>query len=283
TDLSFDQDGVCNYCHQHDVWDGQHQREGLFDLVKKIKGSGSNGHDCVVGVSGGVDSSYLLYLAKALGLRPIAVHYHNGWDKPVAISNMAALCLGLDVPLYRVRLERKITSDIWRKFFLSGSSDLEAPTDIAIAAVLYEAAAKSGVRYILSGHNFRTEGYTPKCLSYMDGRYIRGIAGDVDGFDEYPNLTLWKWLKWMLRGIKVVRPLWHIRLSKEQMVAKVGKDISLGDYGQHHAENDFTEWFAYYYRPEFLGWHGGMYALSANVRSGFLNRDDALKKYGDPK
>jgi hypothetical protein len=115
----------------------------------------------------------------------------------------------------------------------------------------------------------------------MDGRYIEGIAGGVEGFDQFPNLTLWKWFRWMLKRIKVVRPLWYCDLSREKM-KRVLETVGWERYGQHHGENVFTEWYGYYYRPRFLGWHGGMYSLSANVRSGFMSRRDALHAYKNP-
>lgn len=174
--IEFDDDGVCSYCKLHDALDRQYQNKGsegalniqaLLDEIKQM-GKGRK-YDCVVGVSGGCDSSYLLhYLVKA-GVRPYAVHFDNTWNSPIATQNIYRMVKQLGVELSTYVVNAKEYDDIYRSFLLAGVPDIEAPTDIGFISALYGAAEKIGAKYVVEGHSFRTEGVSPLGYLYMDG------------------------------------------------------------------------------------------------------------------
>ena len=180
--IEFDEDGVCNYCKQIDSLSGEYgtgQSKGeqeLFRIFDKIKRSGKGKkYDCAIGVSGGTDSSYMLYLAKKHGLRPLAVHYDNTWNSAIATQNIRKVLTALKVDLYTHVIDNKESDDLFRSFFRAGVAEIEAPTDLALAETLYRAASKYGIKYILEGHSFMTEGITPVGRNYFDGRYVKSI------------------------------------------------------------------------------------------------------------
>ena len=159
----FDAGGVCNYCHLHDrleaQWPtGDEGRRLLEAQVERIQREGrGKSHDCIVGVSGGTDSTYLLLLAKQLDLRPLAVHFDNGWNSETAVSNIKQSLTALDVDLQTVVMDWDEFKDILIAFLRASLPWADAPTDLAIDATLYRVAAAEGVRTILNGSSFRTE------------------------------------------------------------------------------------------------------------------------------
>ena len=166
--ITFDDNGVCCYCEQIDSLKeiygtaekkGKKEFESIVSDIKKA-GKGKK-YDCIVGVSGGVDSSYMLYLAKKWGLRPLAVHYDNTWNSAIATQNIRKVLTALDEDLYTHVVDNKESDDIFKSFFLAGVPEIEAATDLALAEVMYRAAYKNGVKYVLEGHSFSTEGITP--------------------------------------------------------------------------------------------------------------------------
>ncbi|HVG40827.1 MAG TPA: hypothetical protein VM888_04370, partial [Chitinophagaceae bacterium] len=180
--ISFDEEGVCNYCKMSDELKQQYKTgmpEGeaeLFKIIEAIKAAGKDKkYDCVIGVSGGTDSSYTLAKAMEWGLRPLAVHFDNTWNTAVASRNITLVTQKLGVDLSTYVVDNKEMDDITRSFFYSGVPELDCPTDIALAEVLYRAANKAGVRYILEGHSFITEGVSPMGTNYFDGKYIKDI------------------------------------------------------------------------------------------------------------
>ncbi|MHA2265241.1 MAG: hypothetical protein ACXAEN_22835, partial [Candidatus Thorarchaeota archaeon] len=176
----------------------------LDDLFLQIHKDGKNRQfDCVVGLSGGCDSSYVLHLARTFGLRVLGVHYDNGMNTNVAERNMATMCNLTGTPLLRFKPSIHEVNDVWRAFLLSGAPDVEAPTDLALTKCIYEACERHKIKYILDGHNFRTEGWVPKGMSYMDGRYVRDVhrrLGTIP-LKEFPQLTLWDMIKFSLKGV----------------------------------------------------------------------------------
>ena len=169
--ISFDTEGVCNYCHMVDTLieeygTGQSKGEQRFkEIVAQIKidGKGKQ-YDCIVGVSGGTDSSYMIWLAIQLGLRPLAVHYDNTWNSAIATENIRKVLGKLKVDLYTHVVDNKEVDDIFRSFFFAGVPEIEASTDLALAETMYRAASKYGVKYVLEGHSFIAEGISvPFC------------------------------------------------------------------------------------------------------------------------
>ena len=166
--ISFDIDGVCNYCSNVDELTevyGTGSDKGLLlwsSIVDDIKRSGKGKkYDCIVGVSGGTDSSYMVYLAKEYGLRPLAVHYDDTWNSSIASENIRKVLQDTGVDLETYVIDNIESNDIFRSFFLAGVPELGTPTDLALAEVLNRVAARYGIKYVLEGHSFIEEGISP--------------------------------------------------------------------------------------------------------------------------
>ena len=290
--IEFDADGVCNYCRQTDslkelYCTGTESGERKFtDIVEDIKATGKGKrYDCVIGVSGGTDSSYLVYLAKKWGLRPLAVHYDNTWNSAIATQNIRKVLNALDVDLYTHVVDNKEVDDIFRSFFFAGVAEIEAATDLALAETMYRAAAKFGVHYVLEGHSFVTEGITPVGKNYFDGQYIRSVHkkfGRVP-MHSYPLMTFERFLWWScVARIKKIRPFWYIKYTKEVARAFLEKEFGWEYYGGHHLENRMTAFFHGIYAPQKFGADFRNNTLSALARMGKMSRQDAWAEYNTP-
>lgn len=282
--IRFDAVGHCNYCALHDTMERQYPNgaagERMFKrTVDEIRASGQGKRfDCVIGVSGGCDSSYLVYKMVQYGLRPLAVHFDNTWNSPVATRNIFALLDTLGVELSTHVVDNKEYDDIYRSFLLAGVPDIEAPTDIGLIATLYRAAEQHGLRYVFDGHSFRTEGVAPLGWLYMDGRYIRSVHrrfGTIP-MHTFPNMSLSSFVRWAgLKGLRRLRPLYYLDYDKPSAMAFLSKEFGWEWYGGHHLENRFTAFFHSYFLPTRFGIDGRSLALSASVRSGHLEREKA--------
>ena len=289
--IYFDADGVCNYCHQieklrKEYGTGKEKgNENLQKIIKEIKKKGKNKkYDCVIGVSGGTDSSYMLYLAKKWGLRPLAVHYDNTWNSAIATQNIRKVLSALNVDLYTHVINNKESDDIFRSFFLADVAEIEASTDLALAEVMYRAAWKYGVKYIFEGHSFITEGITPVGKNYFDGKYIKSIHEKFGRLPlkTYPLMTLSRFLFWSIFArIRKIRPFWYINYNKEEARVFLEKKYDWKYYGGHHLENRMTAFFHSVYAPQKFNSDFRNNTLAALAREGKINREDAWHKYNE--
>lgn len=289
--IVFDDHGVCNYCHLHDRLEkeypsGKRGEQQLLKIIEEIKTAGKRRkYDCVVGISGGCDSSFLLYKMKEYGLRPLAAHFDNTWNSMVATSNMEKILKGLDVDLFTYVVDNEEYDQIYRSFLLAGVPDTEIPTDIGLAAVLNMAAEKYGIRYVIEGHSFRTEGISPTGWTYMDGKYIESVVQAHSGMKlrTYPNMKMGRFLKWMLvNRIKKIRPLWYIDHNKEETKAFLSREFNWTWYGGHHMENRFTAFYHSYLLPRRWGYDKRKNGWSALIRSGQMTREEGIEKLRQP-
>ena len=290
--ISFNDAGVCSYCELHDALERQYPNQGiegaerLAGLIKAIKKSGrSKKYDCVVGVSGGCDSSYLLHVLVKDGIRPLAVHFDNTWNSPIATQNIYKVIRKLNVDLFTYVVDNKEYDDLYRAFMLSGVADIEAPTDIGFISTLYMAAEKHGIKYLIEGHSFRTEGVSPLGWLYMDGRYIEAVHEryGLRPLKTYPNMTLQRFLRWSaLRGIKRVRPLYYVDYNKAAVREMLAKEYGWEWYGGHHLENRFTAFYHSYFMPRRFGIDQRANGYAALVRSGQMLRQKALAALEEP-
>jgi N-acetyl sugar amidotransferase len=290
--ITFDEQGVCNYCHQIDslsrdyatgTAEGERRMSGILEDIKRA-GHGRP-YDCIVGVSGGTDSSYLVYYAKLHGLRPLAVHYDNTWNTAIATQNIHKVLRALNVDLYTHVVDNKESDDIFRAFFKAGVAEIEAATDLALAETAYRAAAKYGIQYVLEGHSFRTEGITPVGRNYFDGKYIQSIHQmyGTRPMRTYPLMTFSRFLYWScVARIKKVRPLWYIDYNKEDTRAFLEREYGWQYYGGHHLENRMTAFFHGIYAPQKFRTDFRNNTLSALVRNGSMSREAALAEYNSP-
>lgn len=290
--INFDSRGVCNYCAMTDSLAQQYQTgrpagdQMLAKIVEQIKKDGrGKKYDCVLGVSGGTDSSFMLHKAVEWGLRPLAVHYDNTWNSAIATTNIRKVLEKLNVDLYTYVVDNREIDDIFRSFFLAGVPELDASTDLALADVLYRAASKVNVKYILEGHSFMTEGVAPLGSFYFDGQYIKSIHSQFGKrrMSTYPLMDFKAFMKWiLLKRIKKIRPFWYMDYNKEDARAFLEKEFGWQYYGGHHLENRIIAFNHSYYLPQKFGVDLRNLSLAASARRGTLTREEALSQYIEP-
>ena len=289
---NFDEDGVCYYCHLHDKLNSQYELgpgsdEAFHKFIDELKKAGEGKkYDCIMGVSGGTDSSYLAHVLVKNGVRPLAVHFDNTWNSPTATSNIYAVLDKLNVDLETYVVDNIEYDDLYLSFMKSGVKDIEAPTDIGFMGVLYRAAETHGIKHIVEGHSFRTEGVSPMGWLYMDGGYIKSVNKlfGTRPLKTYPNMDFFHFLKWSLfSGIQRTRPLYWIDYNKEEAKKFLSKEYGWEWYGGHHLENRFTAFYHSYFLPKRFDINFRQIELSALVRSGQLARDKALRQFAAPR
>jgi N-acetyl sugar amidotransferase len=290
--ITFDNEGVCNYCRtierlKADYGTGTPDGEKkLMDIVRQIKEEGKGKkYDCVIGVSGGTDSSFMVVKAIEWGLRPIAAHYDNTWNTAIATENIRKVLGKTHVDLYTHVIDNKEADDIIQAFLKASVADLDCATDLALAETLYRAADKYGVKYVLEGHSFVAEGISPLGALYMDGKYIRSVHRmfGTRPMKTYPNMNFMSFMKWtVLKQIRKIRPLWYIGYSKEAARQYLEKEFCWHYYGGHHLENRITAFHHSYYNPVKFGIDNRNNSLSAAVRAGLISRKEALRIYSEP-
>ena len=290
--ISFDDEGVCNYCRLVEDLSEQYgtgEEKGIkrFDeIVEEIKKSSKGKkYDVAVGVSGGTDSSYMLHICKEYGLRPLAVHYDNTWNTSIATENIRKVTSKLKIDLYTHVVDNKESDDIFKSFFLASVPEIDGPTDIALAEVMYQAASKYGIKYVFEGHSFIAEGVSPLSKAYVDGKYIESIHKKFGKLPmkTFPNMSFTKFLYWtVFKRIKKIRPLWYLPYSKEDARQFLQDNFGWEYYGGHHLENRMTAFHHSYYTPNKFTLDQRNNSLSASVRSGKISREEAIEEFGKP-
>lgn len=277
-------DGVCHYCRIHDKLARRYpiSHERLLRLSEKMKKSGKRRkYDCLIGISGGCDSSWLLHIAvESLKLRPLVIHFDNRWNTKQAEGNMRKMVDALNVDFIRYQLSKRMYDRLNRAFFDASVSDADIPNDMAMLAIFKIVAKQHRIKYILNGHSFRTEGTTPLGWTYMDAKYIQSVYFSQWGekISGFPMLTFWRQLKWGLSGIKEIRPLYFSPMRKENIKRILAKEYGWEDYGGHHLENKYTAFVASYLLPRKFGIDKRIIEYSALIRSGQMTKGVAKKK-----
>jgi N-acetyl sugar amidotransferase len=289
--ITFDDEGICSYCHMHDVMDAQYPTGAAGDLalrkiVARIREAGrGKKYDCVVGVSGGCDSSFMLYKMVEYGLRPLAVHFDNTWNSPIATTNIYNVLEKVGVELDTYVVNNKEFDDLSRAFLLAGVKDIDITTDIGLTTTLYRAAERHGVKYIIEGHSFRTEGIAPLGWVYMDGKYIESVHRrfGTRPMETFPNLWLKDFLRFAaVRNIRRIRPLYYMDYQKDEAKRFLAENLNWAWYGGHHLENRWAAFVHTCYWPQRYGIDGRLLGHAALVRSGQLARSDALAMLAGP-
>lgn len=277
-------DGTCEYCKLHNELESQNNLADFPVVLQKIHKKGrKKKYDCIIGISGGLDSSVLLYAAvREWGLRPLVIHFDNGWNSHAAQWNMKKLreVLNVDVIVYHVN--KREYDDLNWAFLDSGTSDSDIPNDIAMTKLMYETADKYGIKYILNGHCFRTEGSTPRDWTYMDAKYIQSVYEDYMGekLRSYPLFTFWDQIKYGLKGIKQIRPFHFITHGEKNRLETAMKVCTqFRPYGAKHGENLYTEFVGSWWLPKKFGIDKRVVYLSAKVRSGIMTREEAAEEF----
>lgn len=278
-------DGECEYCKLHDKLERDSQ--DFTPVLWKIKQAGKGKqYDCVIGISGGVDSSTLLYAAVVKWkLKPLVIHFDNGYNKMEAEENMKNLCEELDVNCVRYINYNDVYKSLNATLRHLILPDADIPNDIAMTKLIYEAARMYKIKYILNGHDFRTEGSSPKKWSLIDSKYLRS-AGEFyrpfDNYDSFPFFTIKDQLRYAFLGIKQVRPFHYKNSNRTQEEVEMRQKIGFKEYGGKHAENLYTEWVGKFYLPTFHNIDKRITYLSAQVRSGTITKQEAKETLAQP-
>lgn len=284
--ILFDINGICNFCEIHEQMERQYPlgktgKERLEVIIQKIKNKGENKeYDCIVGVSGGTDSSYLLYTAVNLGLRPLAVHYDNGWNSSLAVTNIKILTEKLGVDLYTYVNDWEEFKDLQISFLKASTSDAEIPTDVGIHGCLLRIASKMRIKYVLNGHSFRNESMMPIGWTYMDGKYIKSIQKLFGSkkLDTFPNVTILDYLYYsLIKRIEVIPILNYVLYDKTEAIKVMEKELGWVYSGGHHHESYYTHFFQSYLLPTKFNIDKRIPELSGFIRTGQISRQEALK------
>lgn len=293
-DIVFDDEGVCNHCHRRDRLAATlpaTRKEGMSRLdaiVARIKGQGAGrDYDCVLGISGGVDSSYLAHLAVEKGLRPLVVHFDNGWNSELAVKNIESVIthLGLDLQTYVVDWEE--FRDIQRSLLKAGVLDLEILSDQAIIATLFRLARQNHIQFILSGHNVATETHLPDRWTWMkfDARNIRAIQRrfGTRPIRSTPLMGILGFtMQQLVLGFKFVWPLNLVGYDKNRALAVLKERYGWREYGTKHGESIITRFYQNYILPTKFGIDKRRAHLSSLICSGQITRAEALQRIAQP-
>ena len=287
-DIEFDAGGHCNHCRAYDLrarevlLPAESREAELRRLVAEIRETGRDSrYDCVIGVSGGVDSTYVAYLTRQLGLRPLAVHMDNGWNSELAVHNIERMLTRLEIDLHTHVLEWEEFRGLQVAFLRASVPDLEIPTDHALAAVIYQTAVAHGIPYVLSGSNLATEGIMATSWVYGvgDWRYIHGVneRHGTGPLRTYPHYGLaGRFYYSALRRIHTVRLLDLVPYVKRDVLGVLTDELGWQYYGGKHYESIYTRFVQGYILPRKFGIDKRRAHLSTLICSGQATREDAL-------
>jgi len=293
-DIRFDNDGVSNYYHLYkkieseDLPPAGQRAEKLEQLIGAIKEEGKDKpYDCITGVSGGVDSSYLILMAKRWGLRPLIVHFDNGWNTEIAVKNINSIIEHTGYDLYTIVVNWEEFRDIQLSYIKAGVVDWEVPTDHAIYATWFKLAKKYNVRTILSGNNVVTEAIMPPSWIFNKADNVN-LLNIHDRFGAIPIKTypvhgsLGQQMRSRLKGTVTVKPLNLVDYNKERAKEEIKKEFGWVDYGGKHYESVYTKFYQAYVLPEKFKIDKRKPHLTNLIMSGQISRDRALEELKEP-
>lgn len=290
--ISFDEDGVCNYYKEylsaeHDqVLKGEAGQRKIESIVNKIIESGKGKpYDCITGVSGGVDSTYLAYLAKQWGLRPLIVHFDNGWNSELAVKNIENIISKLGFDLFTLVVDWEEFRDLQLAYFKASVVDIEAITDHAIIATLHRLSHKYGIKYILSGSNVVTEATLPSHWIWNKSDHVNLLdihkRFGTKKLKTFPVYT--RKLKKMsqMKGVEVVSPLNYVDYNKSLVKQTITDKLDWRDYGGKHYESVFTRFYQGYILPVKFNIDKRKAHLSNLIFSGQIDKQQAIDELNE--
>ena len=292
--ITFDEKGICNYYYEKIIKEkdfvlkGEAGKKKVEELVKEIKNNGlGKKYDCITGISGGVDSTYLCLQAKKLGLRTLVVHFDNGWNSELAVKNIENIISKLGFDLYTLVVDWNEFKDLQLAYLKASVVDIEALTDHAIAGTLYKLAAENKIKYILSGYNIVTEATLPSywVFNKSDDANIKDIHKKFGSIKlkTYPFFGLkQKKMYAGLQQIQSINLLNFLDYNKEEVKKVIAKELGWKDYGGKHYESIFTRFYQGYILPIKFKIDKRKAHLSDLIFSGQISKDDALQELSKP-
>ncbi len=292
--ITFDDEGICNLVQdslwrlKNEVFHGEEGRRRLEAWSEQIKIAGKNhDYDCIIGMSGGVDSSTVAARVVELGLRPLALHLDNGWNIDLAVTNIQRLVNELNIDLITHVVDWREIRDLQRAYLKASVMDLECVSDHAINTLLYRTAHKMGIKYVIHGGNVATESTMPKTWGYdsRDGKNVLAIHkafGEVP-LKTYPYMRPYQ-LFWYLfvNRVKAFSILNYMHYNKKESLKELQERFGYRPYARKHGENRFTRFFQEIYLPQKFGIDKRVNHLSSLIIAGEITREEALNEMQKP-
>ena len=286
-DIIFDKNGVCNHCKNFEnnakkIWDPSDQgKQSLDEIIAQIrKKNKKRRYDCILGISGGMDSSYLALILKEYDLRVLAVHVDGGWNSELAVSNIQKIISHCNFDLYTHVVDWDEMRDLQLAYFKSGISNLDVPQDHVFFAVLHKQAIKNNCNIFMSGGNVASEFVFPPNWhgDAMDAINLKDINRRYGKrkLKHYETISFLDWnILFRLRGFKQIRPLNYLPYEIDQAAIRLG-EIGWRIYPRKHGESIFTKFFQNYFLPNRFGYDKRKPHLSSRILSGQISRNQAL-------
>lgn len=294
-DIAFDAHGVCSHCIGFDTITRRHwfpNEEGRAiwsNYVDRIKAAGhGQEYDCILGLSGGVDSSYLALKVHEWGLRPLVVHVDAGWNSELAVANIEAIVKHCNYDLHTHVVDWEEMRDLHLAYLRAGIPNQDVPQDHIFFASLYHFATRNRIRYILSGGNLATEAIFPQSWhgSAMDAINLKAIHGQYGDrpLQQYKTISFFQYYVWypFVKKMRTVRPLNYMPYDKSMAIGVLVDTIGYKPYGRKHGESQFTKLFQNYYLPNRFGYDKRRPHLSSLIVSGQMTREEAIAKLEEP-
>ncbi len=291
-EITFDENGICIRCHEYDqmvryeVFTGEIGRRKLEKMIERIKRDGAGKkYDCLIGVSGGVDSTFVAYKVKQYGLRPLAVHLDNGWDSELAVANIQKTLAKLEIDLYTHVIDWEEFKDLQISFLKASTPDSEIPSDHAIVTLMYQLADQFDIKYVISGRNIRTETHVAPTWSmgHSDWKYIESVHKQFGTTPllTYPHRSAEEEQKFRDKQVWF-DILNYVDFVKKDAMKIMEKELGWQYYGGKHYESIYTRFFQGYILPAKFGYDKRKGHLSSLICSGEITREDALEELKKP-
>lgn len=296
--LTFNEEGKCDYCQNFEEnikpnWHpGELGSKQLMPQIDKIKKEGrGREHDCLIGISGGLDSSYVAYVAKEhFGLRPLLFHCDAGWNSDLGVSNIQKIADGLKLDLVTEVINWKEMKDLQRAFFKSQVPFIDTPQDLGLFSALYEFAAKNNFKYVITGGNNATE-CVREAIDWTyfstDMRHVNAIHREFGEhkLKTFPRCDILKYKIFYryIKGIQVIKMLDSVPFSKALAIRELSEKFGWQPYQQKHYESRFTKFYESFWTPKKFGFDKRRAYFSSEILSGQMTRDVALEKISKPE
>jgi aminotransferase len=295
-EITFDEKGVCNHCEEFETttktlwYPNEKGKQLLNEIITKIKADGNGKtYDCIVGLSGGVDSAYLALKIHEYGLRPLVVHVDAGWNSEIAVSNIEKIVNFCKYDLYTYVIDWEEMQDLQLAYFRSGIANQDVPQDHAFFAVLYHFAVKNNINYILSGGNTSTEGIAPPSSwenSAMDAVNLKAIHKKFGSkkLKNYRTINFFQYYFFypFLKKMKTLRPLNYMPYNREEAIREMVYKVGFKEYGRKHGESVFTRFYQNYYLPKKFGFDKRRPHYSSLILTNQMSRVEALAELNKP-